>query len=168
MGTAANAAFGGAFVEIPAATDLGFIKNGLHIQKNEEIYRARVEGSILPVKTRRTSLEYTFSGTIVEPTLANIILVQDVTDTIAGAGPYTLNVGEPEENTPTQRQVVFKGIVPGGSFVRTITVEEAVAENPGEMVITDAEEASLPFNYFTVLDTGAAIDRAFHFSDAVA
>jgi hypothetical protein len=160
MGTAANIVFGGAVVDMGG--DLGFIKNGLHIQKNEEIYRMRVEGAILPVRTRRTSLEYTFSGTLVEPTLANIKKVWDLTDAIVGTA---INVGEPGENTPTEQNLTFKGIEPGGTNVRNIVVVKAVAENPGEMVITDAEETSLPFNYFTVLDTVADPDRAFLISD---
>jgi hypothetical protein len=158
-GTAANIVFGGATVSIGG--DLGYIKDGLHIAKEEEIYYVTPEGVPTPVAAHRTAMQYTFSGTLVEPTLANIGLAWACNDTSSPA-----EIGDKDEMAIASggliKSVTFTGVEPGGTDTRTILAASCVADGPGEMVLTDAEEAALPFTFKTLYQA----DYNFTITDA--
>jgi hypothetical protein len=163
MGTAANVVFGGATVTI--GSDLGYIKDGLRISKEEEIYYVTgIEGLPTPPAAHRTSMQYTFGGTLIEPTLDNIALVWAATD--ARGTTTVLEVGDKNEMDITNnliKSVTFTGIEPGGSDARTIVAALCTADGPGEMVISDAEEAALPFTFKALYNTSN--DYSFTITD---
>jgi hypothetical protein len=155
MGTPANVIWGGAAVQIPDETDLGYIKDGLHISKEEEIYYVSgIEGLPTPPAAHRTSLQYAMSGTLIEPTAANIQLVYAGTDTMGTDGIMELgNAKEMEIISNLEKNVLFASIEPGGTDLREVEAAKAVADGPGEMVFTDNEETALPFNFKVLWDT---------------
>jgi hypothetical protein len=165
MATAANIVFGGATVTI--GSDLGYIKDGLHLAKEEELYYTRVEGVPTPVSAYRTSLQYSMSGTLIEPTLANIALVFGCTDSTT---PMSMGLANEMDivNNSLEKAVSFTSVESGGDQdgdVRTIAAAKAVADGPGEMVFTDAEEVSLPFTFKVLWDTTGA-DQSIIITDA--
>lgn len=158
-----NIVFGNATVDIGG--DLGYIKDGITIAKSEEIYRpSGIEGILTSPVARRVSEEYTFTFTLIEPTLSNIRMVWDVTNAIAGAGPPdTLDVGG-DSAVVNIRTLTVTGIVPGGVTTRTIKTETAIAMGPGEHKITQFEEAALPATFVTLWNNSDT--RLLDFSDA--
>ena len=158
MGAPGNLLIGGATVEIPDETDLGYIKDGLHFSKEEEIYYVTgIEGVPTPPVAHRTSLQYTMSGTLIEPTLANIRIVYGVGSVATSPMEMGLAVEMDAMHATTHANasglcnVLFTSLNPAG-FVREIEAVKAVADGPGEMVLTDAEEVSLPFSYKVIWD----------------
>lgn len=156
---------GGASVTI--GVDLGYIKDGLHISKEEEIYYVTgVEGLPTPPMAHRTSIQYTMSGTLVEPTLANIILAWACTDAPGTTG--ILEIGKAAEMdivTNLEKAVNFLGHHTQAGAVRTIAAAKCTADGPGEMVISDSEETSLPFTFKVLWDT-AGTDQSIIITDA--
>jgi hypothetical protein len=157
MGTPANILIGGAAVQIPDETDLGYIKDGLHISKEEEVYYVTgIEGLPTPPVAHRTSIQFTMSGTLIEPTLANIKKVWAVSSAVAS--PMELGqvaemdcVSASGNDNCGVTNILFTSLNPAG-FVREIEAVKAIADGPGEMVLTDAEEVSLPFTYKVIWD----------------
>lgn len=153
-GNPALLVIGGASVQIPNNTDLGYIKDGLHLSKEEEVYYVTgIEGLPTPPVAHRTSIQYTMSGTLIEPTLANIKLVYGGTDVTT---PVSMGlVGEMDVVTNGINNVLFTTyapVTPGANTLREIEATKAVADGPGEMVFTDAEEVSLPFTFKVIWD----------------
>lgn len=146
-------------------TDLGYIKDGVTITPSFEIYKpSGIEGLLTAPKSRRIAEEYTIAFNLIEPTLANIRLWIDSTNTAStGLPPLTLQVGG-DSATPNERVLVVTSIEPGGTDVRTITFHKAVAEGAGEWKVTDFEEGTLPCSYVTLWDTATA--ELFLVSDA--
>jgi hypothetical protein len=153
-GTVGNIVIGGAAVQIPDGTDLGYIKDGLRISKEEEVYYAKAEGNPTPIAAHRPSIQYAMSGTLVEPTLANIKLVYGVS--AAAASPFQMgNTNEMDVTTNGLNNVLFTSWEPGSLpawDLREIECLNAVADGPGEMVLSDAEEVSLPFTFKVIWD----------------
>jgi len=158
-GTIANIIQGGATVQLPNNTDLGYIKDGLHISKEEEVYYARAEGVPTPVAAYRSSLQYTLSGTLIEPTLANIQKVYAVNGT--AASPMEMGLAAEMDimgataNTSGLCNVLFTSYEPNSLptwDLREIEAANAVADGPGEIVLTDAEETALPFTFKVIWD----------------
>jgi hypothetical protein len=151
-GTVGNIVIGGATVEIPDATDLGYIKDGLHLSKEEEVYYVTgVEGLPTPPVAHRTSIQYSMSGTLVEPTLLNIALVFGCTDNTT---PMSMGLAaEMDIVTNLEKQVVFNTYSSGALGARAIVAAKAVSDGPGEMVFSDAEEVSMPFTFKVLWDT---------------
>lgn len=166
MGNATNIVAGGASVLI--GTDLGYIKDGITITPTRELLLPEnVETLFAPPKAFLTKETYGFTFTLVEPTEANIIFWLDVGNAIAPGPPAILKVGHGpggDLTQPTERVLVVTGIVPGGTFVRTITCNRAVADAPGEMKITQFEETALPCSFTIIWDS--VNTRAFVISDA--
>ena len=157
-----NIVFGNAAVSIGG--DLGYIKDGIAINKTEELYKpSGIEGILTSPVARRVSEMYSFTFTLIEPTLENIRLAWDVTTAKAGAGPITLAVGT-SSAAPNARILIVTGIEPGGTDVRTITADTTIANGPGEYKITQFEEGALPCVFETLLDT--AKTQLLDFSDA--
>jgi len=107
-----------------------------------------------PVSAYRTSLQYTMSGTLIEPTAANIQLVFAGTDTMGTDGIMELgNANEMDiAGNSLEKNVLFTSYEPGGDL-REIEAARATADGPGEMVFTDAEETALPFTFKVLWDT---------------
>lgn len=163
MATPANIVFGGVTVVISA--DLGYVKDGVTIAKSEEIYRpSGIETLLTSPVARRVSEEYTITFTLMEPTLENLKLAWDETAAIVGAAPRTINVGGTGA-TPTESVLVVTGIEPGGTDIRSITFDKAIAMGPGEHKITQFEEAAFPCTFVTLFKTTATA-RLFAISDA--
>jgi hypothetical protein len=156
MGAVGNIIYGGAVVELPDGVDLGYIKDGLHIAKEEEVYYARAEGVPTPVAAYRTSLQYSMSGTLIEPTLLNIQKVYAVSGTAASPLEMGLaaemDIANATANTSGICNLLFTSVVPSTTFLREIEATKAVADGPGELVFTDAEEVSLPFVFKVIWD----------------
>jgi len=162
MATAANIVFGGVAVTI--GSDLGYIKDGVTITPSFEIYKpSGIEGLMTAPKSRRISEEYTVTFNLIEPTLANIRLWIDSTNTITAGPPATLEVGA-DSATPNEQVLVVTSIEPGGTDVRTITFHKVVAEGAGEWKLTDFEEGTLPCSFVTLYDV--TTDELFLVSDA--
>lgn len=171
MGTAANVVAGGAAIEV--AGDLGYIKDGITITPTRELFMPEnVETLYAPPKAFLTKETYGVTFTLVETTLANIKIWLDDTNATSGANPILLLVGHGpsgDEGQPTERALVVKALVPGASlFVRTITFTKAVADAPGELKITQFEEAALPCSFTTIWDPTGAAEQVFNISDVTA
>lgn len=157
-GTVGNIVIGGAVVELPDETDLGYIKDGLHLSKEEEVYYVTgVEGLPTPPMAHRTSVQYTMSGTLIEPTLLNIQKIYAVSG--AGTSPMAMGVAAEMDivaaagaNKCGIMNVLFKTYNDSAATLREIEATKAVADGPGEMVFTDAEEVSLPFTFKVIWD----------------
>ena len=165
MGTVANIVIGGAIVDIGG--DLGYIKDGLHLSKEEEIYYVTgVEGLPTPPMAHRTSIQYSMSGTLVEPTAANIQLVFGGTDTMGTDGLMSLGMAaEMDIVTNLEKAIHFHTYSSGALGDRIIAAAKAVADGPGEMVFSDAEETSLPFVFKVLWDT-TGDDQSIIITDA--
>ena len=153
LGTVANVIFGNAAALLGAVdseADVGYIKDGVTITKNEEIYKLKAEGIPSPIKARRTNLEYTFAFTMIEPTLANIKNAWAVSEAISGT---TLEVGALAEASPASISLKVTGVEPGGSDARTIQAKSCISEGPGEVKFTDAEETAVPCVFTTLYNT---------------
>ena len=167
-GTPANIVFGGATVEIPDTTDLGYVKDGLHISREEEVYYVTgIEGIMTPPRAHRTSLNYTFSGTFLEPKILTPFQVQKAWGCLDQTA--ACDVGKVAdmaiEPSGLELQVTFHGINPAG-FERQFYVTKATADGAGEMVISDYEETAVPFSFKCLYD--ATNDYIFKITDAAA
>lgn len=141
---------------------LGYIKEGVTTQKNEDIlFIEGAEGVITSPKAFRTKLSYTISATVIEPTLANLKILWDV----ANAATSPMSAGSANElGAAPERQLDIKSIVPATAFVRSVTVDRAVSNGPGEVKFTQFEEVKCPMVFETVYnDTD---DRLMEYSDA--
>ena len=171
MATPGNIVIGGASITI--GSDLGYIKDGLHLSKEEEIYYVTgIEGLPTPPMAHRTSIQYAISGTLIEPTATdanpNIALVYGATDTMGTTGVLSLGLAaEMDITNNLEKAVSIYSIVPNTAFVRTIAAAKCTADGPGEMVFTDAEEVSLPFTFKVLWDTTGA-DQSIIITDAAA
>lgn len=167
-GTPANIVFGGAAITI--GSDLGYIKDGLHLSREEEVYYVTgIEGIMTPPRAHRTSLNYTVSGTFLEPAIVGVFqipLAWGCLDTAGTTG--VLEVGKKAdmaiEPSGLEKAVTITGIEPGGTDVRTIAITKATADGAGEMVISDYEETAVPFSFKALYD--ASGDKIFTITDA--
>jgi hypothetical protein len=155
-GTVGNIVIGGAAVELANGTDLGFIKDGLHLSKEEEIYYVTgVEGIPTPPMAHRTSLQYSMSGTLIEPTLLNIQKVYaagDKTTPMSMGLATEMDIVNGTVNEWGYCNILFKTASVAAGTLREIEAAKAVADGPGEMVFSDAEEVSLPFTFKVIWD----------------
>jgi hypothetical protein len=171
MGTPANIVIGGATITI--GSDLGYIKDGLHLSKEEEVYYVTgIEGLPTPPMAHRTSLQYSISGTLIEPSILDasphIALVYGGTDTAGTTGVLELGLAaEMDIVNNLEKAVSIMSIVPATEFIRTIAAARCTADGPGEMVFTDAEEVSLPFTFKVLWDTTGS-DQSIIITDAAA
>ena len=166
MGTPANIVFGGATVTI--GSDIGYIKDGVAISWSIDLYQVEgIEGLLTSPVARRTKEQPTVAFTTIEPTLANMKLVWDITHATAGGAPapVTLKFGG-DSSTPQSRVIVVTGVVPGGVFVRSIQFDVCVLSAPGEMTITQYGEVSVQSSYVALYDTTNT--RLGRFSDVTA
>lgn len=156
---------GGATVSIGG--DLGYIKDGLHISKEEEVYYVTgVEGLPTPPMAHRTSIQYSMSGTLIEPTAAHIQLVFGGTDTMGTDGLMSLGMAaEMDIVTNLEKAVSFTSYHTQAAAVRTFAAAKCTADGPGEMVLSDAEETSLPFTFKVLWDTTGS-DQSIIITDA--
>ena len=141
---------GGAVVEL-ADNDVGYLQDGITVTKEEEIFTAgsQIDGIISPLKRWRTSLEYKFAFTMLQPTLASWQASWDPSDTIAGG---ILVFGQMAETAVTERVWDFIATVPGGATLRTMVVHEGTSETPGPMAINDADLTSVPTVISCIMD----------------
>jgi len=171
MASSNNIVQGGATVVMgvgTAATDLGYIKDGLTITPTVDLYLVgeAVEQLTLPVKAYRVSETIEMAFTIIEPTLANIKTAWDIAAATGGTGPITLDIGE-NQFTPQENILTFTGLVPGATqYVRSITAPVAVVNSPGEMNIGKAEETSLATGVVCLYDDISS-NYALQISDAI-
>lgn len=140
---------------------LGYIKEGVTVQKSEDIlFIEGAEGVITSPKAFRTKLSYTISATVIEPTLANLKILWDSLAT--AVSPMKFGVND-ELGAAPERQLDLKSVEPGTAFVRTVQVDRAVSNGPGEVKFTQFEEVKCPMVFETVYnDTD---DRVLLFSD---
>ena len=165
MGTPANIVFGGATVTI--GSDVGYIKDGVAISWSIDLYQVEgIEGLLTSPVARRTKEQPTIAFTVIEPTLANMSLAWDITNTTTGTDPITLDFGG-DSYAPNERAIVITGVVPGaGAYTRTITFSVCVLSAPGEMTITQYGEVSIQSSYIALYD--ATNSRLGRFSDVTA
>lgn len=162
MGTPANIVFGGAAVTI--GTDVGYIKDGVAISWSVDLYQVEgIEGLLTSPVARRTKEQPTIAFTTIEPTLANMKLAWDITNSTSGTDPITLEFGG-DSAIPQERVIVVTGIVPGDVFVRSIQFDVCVLSAPGEMTITQYGEVAVQSSYVALYDTTNS--RLGQFSDA--
>jgi len=151
----------GSTAAVTIGSDLGYVKDGIRITPSVDLYLVgeAVEQLTLPVKAFRVSETIEISFTLLEATLANIKLVEDIDNATAGAGPITLDWGD-NQFIPTENALVVTGVVPGATrYVRTVTFPKAVLTSPAEIAFTKTEETALNATYtalYSESDTYAA------------
>ena len=169
--TDTNIVWGGATVLI--SSDLGTLDSGSGVvisfsQENASV-GANVEQLTLPVASWRTSEEITIAFTLLEPTLANIVIAVDSDNTITNGtppAPNTVDIGD-NQSALTNRVVVVTGVAPGASkFARTVTAGEAVLQGGTELKFTKGEATALAMTFLCHYES--ANSRALLFSDATA
>lgn len=141
-------------------SSLGYIKEGITIQKNEDmLFIEGAEGVFTSPKAFRTKANYTISCTVIEPTLANLQYMLDANDAIGGTPPLdTLDVGKKAEGGLglIERVLTLQSYEPGVTTdLRLITIDRAVSNGPGEIKFTQFEEVKLPMVFETVYNDDA-------------
>lgn len=152
MGTPTNIVFGGAAIVI--GTDVGYIKDGVSISWSIDLYQIEgIEGLLTSPVARRVKEQPTISFTTIEPTLANMKMVWDITNAPdAGPDPISMDFGG-DSNIPQERELEIHGKVPGATqFQRDIVFDIAVVSAPGEMVITQYGEVAVQSSFVALYD----------------
>ena len=133
---------------ILVGSDLGYITGGVKLVVSSEMYYVSPEGINANVHARRTSQTYEVQATLLEPTMANIIIAHDWQNTSGSA----MDFGG-ENFKPTETAVTIYGYVPGsGLYTRTIAADRSVAVPNGEMTYSDAQETQLPVTFHLLYD----------------
>lgn len=160
MGTTANIVIGGAILKVAnnaspgVPTDVGFIKDGIVITPNFEMFRVDgAEGYPAVLAMRRTKTEYTVKSTLMEPTLINI---QKAWDTyLAGVSDPTSPLNLTASSNVKERKIEITANKNLAGGTRTITFWRTIVESGGEYKVTDYEASLLPVTFVCMYDSGA-------------
>jgi len=165
MGDSTNIIIGGATLLVDDV-NLGYIVDGVRMTVEADMWYGKVEGVPVDIVARRPRVSYKFQATLVEPTLANLKIAYDWSNTQDAGPPITLDFGG-ENFIPTSLEVAIYGYVPGGDlFTRMLTIDVAVVEPGGEMVHTDEDMTKIPVVFKGLWDE--ATSRVGELSDAAA
>ena len=165
MSSETNIVQGGASITI--GSDLGYIRDGVSLGITSDMYYGTAEGVNTNLTARRPSVVYEIKTTLLEPTMANLVIAFDWSNASATASAAnTLEFGG-ENFSPTENEVVIYGYVPGGSdYTRTITIDRGVAVPSEGMAFADAEETKVPLVISCLYSTTNS--RVGQMSDATA
>jgi hypothetical protein len=157
---------GGATVSIGG--DVGGIKNGINQTPTIDLFTVDgIEQMPVAADAWITNRVFELSFTMVEPTLANIIIAWDLPDAAAGTGPITLDVLTTLTHEPTERAITVTGVVPiAGRFVRTVVWDKCVLTSPAPLYFGKAQETNLEVTFMCLWDS--ATSMVGDFSDAAA
>ena len=138
---------------ITIGSDLGYIKDGVHITPSVELYTIEgIEGRLTSPVARRTKESYVISTTLLECTYANWRIAWDVTNAVAG----TVTKFGGDSFKPNERLVLTYSTVPGGVLLRTWTFRKCVVNSVGEHVLSQFGEIAFPVSFTALYNTATA------------
>lgn len=152
------------------ADDSGALVDGAKFAPSYTTYSPDIEQELFPTKYVYTGKAFKLSFTYGEPTLPNLQNAWDISNAIVGAGPKTLAFGTATSGDflPAPLVIAVTGYSPGAATatsLRTITLNKAFLDTPGEMTITKKGITTMPATFNGAFDS--VTSRVGNFSDII-